>query len=68
MGDEGTNRKEQRHTDEAETPFPLTDVDRWVLSQTDEEFHLQTWQDLKKIIGKDYRTFVLAFKADQYCL
>lgn len=35
----------------AETPFPLSHIDKWVLSQTDEEFHLQTWEDLKKIIG-----------------
>jgi hypothetical protein len=35
-----------------ESPFPLTDVDRWVLSQTDEEFQLHTWDELKEIIGK----------------
>jgi len=35
-----------------EAPFPLTDVDRWVLSQTDEEFKLQSWEDLKVVIGK----------------
>ncbi|KAM5358904.1 hypothetical protein ACJZ2D_014890 [Fusarium nematophilum] len=33
-----------------ESPFPLTDVDKWVLSQTDEEFHKHDWQDLKNII------------------
>lgn len=32
-------------------PFPLSEIDKWVLSLTDEEFHLQTWEDLKKIIG-----------------
>ena len=32
-------------------PFPLTDVDRWVLSQTDEEFHYHSWDELKQIIG-----------------
>lgn len=31
-------------------PFHLTDVDREVLSQTDETFHLMTWDDLKEII------------------
>jgi hypothetical protein len=36
---------------EEEAPFPLTDVDRWVLSQTDEEFHLHDWDELKVIIG-----------------
>jgi hypothetical protein len=32
-------------------PFNLTDIDRAVLASTDEEFHLQTWEDLKVIIG-----------------
>lgn len=32
-------------------PFHLTDVDRAVLAQTDHQFHLQTWDDLKCIIG-----------------
>jgi len=35
-----------------EAPFPLTEVDKWVLSQTDEEFHKHGWQELKEIIGK----------------
>lgn len=35
-----------------EAPFPLTDVDKWVLSQTDEEFKKHDWQDLKQLIGK----------------
>lgn len=30
--------------------FHLTDVDRQVLAQTDEEFHLHTWDDLRQII------------------
>lgn len=34
-----------------DSPFPLTDVDKWILSQTDEEFKLHDWQDLKTIIG-----------------
>lgn len=33
------------------TPFHLTDVDRQILSQTDEEFVLHDWEDLKGIIG-----------------
>jgi hypothetical protein len=36
---------------EEEAPFPLTDVDKWVLSQTDEEFHLHNWDELREIIG-----------------
>lgn len=35
-----------------DSPFPLTDTDRWVLSQTDEEFHLHDWEELKEIIGE----------------
>jgi hypothetical protein len=35
-----------------EAPFPLTAVDRWVLSQTDEEFHKHDWDELKEIISK----------------
>ncbi|TWU73554.1 hypothetical protein ED733_004001 [Metarhizium rileyi] len=33
-----------------EAPFPLTDVDRWVLSQTDEKFKKHDWEDLKRVI------------------
>ncbi|KAI0439283.1 hypothetical protein F4803DRAFT_50442 [Xylaria telfairii] len=36
-----------------DAPFPLTEVDRWVLSQTDEEFHYHDWEDLKNIIGEN---------------
>lgn len=35
-----------------DAPFPLTDVDKWVLSQTDEEFKKHGWEELKEIIGK----------------
>jgi len=33
-----------------DAPFPLTDVDRWVLSQRDEDFKIHDWEDLKHII------------------
>jgi len=33
-----------------EAPFPLTDVDKWVLSQTDEEYEYHTWEELCSII------------------
>ncbi|KAF7544607.1 hypothetical protein G7Z17_g9815 [Cylindrodendrum hubeiense] len=36
-----------------DSPFPLTEVDKWVLSQTDEEYHLHDWEDLKDIIAKN---------------
>ncbi|KAI5868084.1 hypothetical protein GGS23DRAFT_10502 [Durotheca rogersii] len=36
-----------------ETPFPLTDVDRWVLSLTDEEYQYHDWEEMKTIVGKN---------------
>ncbi|KAI1854693.1 hypothetical protein JX266_000811 [Neoarthrinium moseri] len=38
---------------EAEAPFPLTDVDKWVLSQTDEEYEYHDWNELRQIIGEN---------------
>jgi hypothetical protein len=35
-----------------DAPFPLTEVDKWVLSQTDEEFKMHDWEDLRHIIGE----------------
>lgn len=35
-----------------EAPFPLTDVDKWVLSQTDEEFKYHDWDELRQILGE----------------
>lgn len=37
--------------------FNLTARDKEILSQTDEEYHLQTWDDLKTIIGSSALTF-----------
>jgi hypothetical protein len=37
---------------EKQPPFPLTEVDKWVLSQTDEEFHLHDWDELRNIVGR----------------
>lgn len=37
---------------ELEHSIPLTDVDRWILSQTDEEFKCHDWDELRQIIGK----------------
>jgi hypothetical protein len=34
-----------------EAPFPLTDVDRLVLSQTDEEYTPHTWDGLRELLG-----------------
>jgi len=52
MGDNGASVEGQVKVEE-EPPFPLTEVDKWVLSQTDEEFHLHDWEELKNIIGED---------------
>ncbi|KAI1335100.1 hypothetical protein F5Y15DRAFT_256181 [Xylariaceae sp. FL0016] len=38
---------------EDDYPFPLTDVDKWILSLTDEEFHCHDWEDMKQIIGQN---------------
>lgn len=35
-----------------DAPFPLTDVDKWVLSQTDEEFKYHDWDELREIISE----------------
>lgn len=35
-----------------DAPFPLTDVDKWILSLTDEEYKYHDWEDVKKIIGR----------------
>ncbi|KUI58776.1 N-acetylglucosamine-induced protein 1 [Cytospora mali] len=35
---------------ESELPFPLTDSDRFVLSQTDDEFKYHNWNELREII------------------
>ncbi|KAI1467154.1 uncharacterized protein F4812DRAFT_431456 [Daldinia caldariorum] len=36
-----------------DAPFPLTDVDKWVLSLTDEEYQYHDWEDVKKIIEEN---------------
>jgi hypothetical protein len=33
-----------------EAPFPLTEVDKWVLSQTDDEFTYHTWDELRNLL------------------
>lgn len=68
----GDNHEQIIGEKEEEAAFPLTDIDRWVLSQTDEEFKYHDWEELKEIIGEDvsftccYNTVicssVLAFK------
>ncbi|KAL8294293.1 hypothetical protein RB597_007978 [Gaeumannomyces tritici] len=36
-----------------DSPFPLTDIDKWVLSQTDEEFKYHDWDELREIIDNN---------------
>jgi hypothetical protein len=36
----------------AEGPFPLTETDKFVLSQTDEEYKYHDWEELREIIGE----------------
>lgn len=42
------------------SPFPLTDIDRLVLSQTDEEFKRHDWEELKEIIRRSH--FLRSYK------
>jgi len=42
-----------------DSPFPLTETDIWVLSQTDEEFHLHDWDELRQIIGESSNSLLL---------
>lgn len=42
---------------EKEAPFPLTDVDKWVLSQNDADWHFHNWDELREIVGKQPVTF-----------
>lgn len=37
---------------DAPLPFNLTDLDREILAQTDEQFQPHTWEELRQIIGK----------------
>ena len=37
---------------DAPLPFNLTDLDRQILAQTDEQFEPHTWDELRQIIGK----------------
>ncbi len=49
MGD--NDRKPSSTELEEAPPFPLTEIDKWVLLQTDEEFHLHDWEELRGILG-----------------
>lgn len=42
-------------------PFHLSVTDRQVLAQTDDEFHLHTWDDLKSIVGASIHSAVVPF-------
>lgn len=39
-------------TPNPEPPFALTDLDKWVLSQTDKDFKKHNWEDLTRIVGE----------------
>lgn len=38
--------------DNQDPPFPLTETDKYVLSQTDEEYRYHTWEELEEIISE----------------
>jgi hypothetical protein len=35
-----------------DSPFPLTDTDKYVLSLTDEEYQYHYWDELREVVGK----------------
>jgi hypothetical protein len=37
--------------DESEFPFPLTELDRVILRQTDDEYQRHSWENLLELIG-----------------
>lgn len=45
--------QDQQPSTQAPAPFNLTETDRLVLSQTDEEFAYHDWEDLKDIIARN---------------
>lgn len=53
MGDKGDDTDTGNAAVE-ESPFPLTETDKYVLSLTDEEYQYHTWDEVKEIIGKWY--------------
>jgi hypothetical protein len=46
-----------------EAPFPLTDVDKWVLSLTDEEFAYHTWDELRQLIRTTTKTCSISVRS-----
>lgn len=53
-----TNEELSRNgrNDHEALPFNLTDLDREVLSQTDEEFVYHDWEEMKQIVGRNLHT------------
>jgi hypothetical protein len=37
--------------EQKDAPFPLTEIDLWVLAQKDEDYHFHDWTELTEIIG-----------------
>ncbi|KAI0180377.1 hypothetical protein GGR52DRAFT_569122 [Hypoxylon sp. FL1284] len=46
-----------------DAPFPLTEVDKWILSLTDEEYKHHDWEDMKKIISKSIPLFIFSLSS-----
>lgn len=56
-------------TNDQSAPFHLTDVDRAILAQSDDEFVPHSWEELKEIVGMHAppsirHTFVLVVMVD----
>ena len=54
MGDRGDDGNNVTVED---SPFPLTDTDKYVLSLTDEEYQYHDWDELREIIGISVSTY-----------
>ncbi|QSZ33494.1 hypothetical protein DSL72_005062 [Monilinia vaccinii-corymbosi] len=64
MGEAISQNGEKKDAVYEDSPFPLTDTDRSVLSQTDEEFHLHTWDELKEIIAANNLSLLKRIPSD----
>lgn len=47
-------------------PFELTDLDKQILAQTDEEYQPLSWEDVKRIIGRPAHPILPGFH-QTYC-
>ena len=54
MSEAHKNHNDGGDDEYADVPFELTELDRTILKQTDEEFTYHDWEDIKNIVGRIY--------------